>query len=59
MKTGAAEAAGRVASCAAHAGAQAAVLPARPQVELTAWAFDAEEGKAYRPCGTHSLRQPG
>lgn len=31
----------------------AEALPASPQLEITAWAFDAEEGKAYRLCGTH------
>jgi hypothetical protein len=35
----------------------AAALPAGPRVEFTAWAFDATEGKAYRLCGSHTLRQ--
>jgi hypothetical protein len=29
-------------------------LPASPRLEITAWAFDAEEGKAYRLCETHA-----
>lgn len=29
-------------------------LPASPPLEVTAWAFDAEEGKAYRLCDTHA-----
>jgi hypothetical protein len=28
--------------------------PDSPRLEITAWAFDAEEGKAYRLCGTHA-----
>ena len=32
----------------------AAALPASARVEVTAWAFDAEEGRAYRICGTHA-----
>jgi hypothetical protein len=34
-----------------------AALRAATQVGLTAWAFDAEEGKAYRLCGTRALPQ--
>ncbi|MET0649494.1 MAG: hypothetical protein ABW208_23025 [Pyrinomonadaceae bacterium] len=30
------------------------VLPSAPRVEVTAWAFDAEEGKAYRLCESHA-----
>jgi hypothetical protein len=33
--------------------------PAGAQGRLTAWAFDAVEGKAYRLCGDTSLRPPG
>jgi hypothetical protein len=33
-------------------------LPAAPHVEITAWAFDAEEGKAYRLCETHAAVPP-
>lgn len=29
-------------------------LPDSTRLEITAWAFDAEEGKAYRLCGTHA-----
>jgi len=36
----------------------AAVLPAGAGGRLTAWAFDAEEGKAYRLCGDGTLRPP-
>ncbi|HVF41411.1 MAG TPA: hypothetical protein VM936_00275, partial [Pyrinomonadaceae bacterium] len=32
----------------------AEALPASPRLEITAWAFDAEEGKAYMLCGTHA-----
>ena len=34
-------------------------LPAFAQGRLTAWAFDAEEGKAYRLCGDGTLRPLG
>jgi hypothetical protein len=33
---------------------QAGALPDSPRLEITAWAFDAEEGKAYRLCGNHA-----
>lgn len=33
-------------------------LPAAPRVEITAWAFDAEEGKAFRLCETHAAVPP-
>jgi hypothetical protein len=33
-------------------------LPAAPRVEITAWAFDAEEDKAYRLCETHAAVPP-
>ncbi|MFL6286252.1 MAG: hypothetical protein ACJ74Q_24200, partial [Pyrinomonadaceae bacterium] len=33
-------------------------LPVAPRVEITAWAFDAEEGKAYRLCETHAAVPP-
>jgi hypothetical protein len=36
----------------------AGAFPAAPRVEITAWAFDAEEGKAYRLCETHSAVSP-
>jgi hypothetical protein len=36
----------------------ASALPASPRVEITAWAFDAEEGKAYRLRGTHAAVPP-
>jgi hypothetical protein len=29
-----------------------------PPPELTAWAFDAEEGKAYRLCGANAVSLP-
>jgi hypothetical protein len=33
---------------------QAGALPDSLRLEITAWAFDAEEGKAYRLCETHA-----
>jgi hypothetical protein len=36
-----------------------AALPAVPGGRLTAWAFDAEAGKAYRLCGDGTLRSRG
>jgi hypothetical protein len=33
----------------------AALQAATPRVEFTAWGFDAEEGKAYKLCGTRAL----
>jgi hypothetical protein len=33
-------------------------LPAGPGIEITAWAFDAEEGKAYRVCGPATAGPP-
>jgi hypothetical protein len=33
---------------------EAGALTDSPRLEITAWAFDAEEGKAYRLCGTHT-----
>jgi hypothetical protein len=36
----------------------AGAFPVAPRVEITAWAFDAEEGKAYRLCETHSAVSP-
>jgi hypothetical protein len=36
----------------------AGALPASPQLKITAWAFDAEEGKAYRLCETNAAVPP-
>lgn len=35
----------------------AEALPASPRLDVTAWAFDAEDGKAYRLCNTHAAGQ--
>ena len=36
----------------------AGAFPAALPLEITAWAFNAEEGKAYRLCGTHAAVPP-
>jgi hypothetical protein len=35
-----------------------ATLPTARPIEFTAWAFDAEEGKAYKLCGARASAQP-